>query len=161
MTLSRPWQDSYGWMRCFIHFNYKNMSTYWYWNNGQLRHSLMWLRVDHHRWPRWHSSAHGYASSGEAVWTSTAIQNLCIRSSPTVEGPPELCENRTNPLFLQKALEDTTLLRSPALPTSLLCLLLSFSAVCIPLHTLSIFLHRLLVVALVGSLGLYDSVLFT
>lgn len=138
-----------------LHLSLENMSACWYLNNGQLDHSLTWLREDPNGLPC-------CPSSGKAVCTSTPIQTLCIPSSPVVGQPPELYETSPSPPFLQKALEDTILLRAPALLTALFFLLLSFSAVYIPLHSLSIVLHRFLVVALLlGSVGPYDSVLFT
>lgn len=43
-----------------------------------------------------------------------AQQPRLVSCSPAVEWPPELCQSRTNPLFLQKVFEDTALpLRTP------------------------------------------------
>lgn len=45
-------------------------------------------------------------SSGKAICTATAIQTVFMPFSPMVDRPPELCQSRGNPLFLQKALEN-------------------------------------------------------
>lgn len=42
--------------------------------------------------------------------SGTTTQTLFFSRSPMVEWPPEVCQGRSPPLYLQKALEDTALL---------------------------------------------------